>query len=830
MLLTESETYACGALFVLALYCTSIEAGAHEHGVGSSDGAWGTTLEVIADAYTSKTSRASSGWGWSLISPTGVCGRIFKALDIKHSSAASLLSQPEGVHPLQDEQQRQVFLSLVEAYAHHLDPGLQFEVECSRSAINVAHSSAEDTTKTDDTVEEDVEEPDVSNAATPSPPSEMASTELPSQEELDRREEQALREALTALQDDPEAMQRINAETRVVEDANLTEGTVLCEPSFQASDVYTHKAAAASFQGVREIIAAAIPTAPFTKDTPISTRWYDSRARVAALRVAHWLRVPMPSFEALELELLGDQVDSQEQQGTKDRLKAFRSDRSKWLKVGAAAVGGGVLTAVTAGLAAPAIVAGVGTLVGLTGSAGAAATITGAATSAASVGIVTASSGTAGAAYYSSKMAKRAADISEFGFVRLAEYQAFHAAADGITDGNAHEEGSSPAGPAWTSVPTRYGDVSGPAAAAAAEPGPARQAERSGAAAAAAVDPEAEEGAAGAGQLEQGSASQRVRKSLARGWGWGKSAGKAALRKSQSKLQRSASSRASDTAEPSGAVPAATLPQASPDPLAEPLPLPGMVPGSATAIIAVNGWISARQDFVEPFAALDDRHGNTMALVWESKELAEIHKQFRKMIARSAGQQAVQLALYATVSGLATATMWPVAVLNCATLIDSAFDVACIRAARGGKLLANMLLARLHGDRPITLLGVAMGARLVWYCLLELYRQGARGVVEHAVLLGAPVSIDRVKFRTARSVVSGRFVNGHSETDWLLGLCTRTKIGQGVFKKCAGIRPVQVAGIQDMDFTSIVRSSKDWTPNMQRVLSVLHLDRKRSSQ
>lgn len=49
----------------------------------------------------------------------------------------------------------------------------------------------------------------------------------------------------------------------------------------------------------------------------------------------------------------------------------------------------------------------------------------------------------------------------------------------------------------------------------------------------------------------------------------------------------------------------------------------------------------------------------------------------------------------------------------------------------------------------------------------------AVGVVEHAVLLGAPVSVDRVKFSAARSVVAGRFVNGHSETDWLLGLCTR---------------------------------------------------------
>lgn len=77
-------------------------------------------------------------------------------------------------------------------------------------------------------------------------------------------------------------------------------------------------------------------------------------------------------------------------------------------------------------------------------------------------------------------------------------------------------------------------------------------------------------------------------------------------------------------------------------------------------------------------------------------------------------------------AGLATATIWPVAVLNCATLIDSAWDVACLRAESGGKLLANMMAARLHGDRPVVLLGVSIGARLVYYCLLELYKLGAR--------------------------------------------------------------------------------------------------------
>jgi Protein of unknown function (DUF726) len=78
-------------------------------------------------------------------------------------------------------------------------------------------------------------------------------------------------------------------------------------------------------------------------------------------------------------------------------------------------------------------------------------------------------------------------------------------------------------------------------------------------------------------------------------------------------------------------------------------------------------------------------------------------------------------------AGLATATMWPVAVLNGAHFIDSAWDVACFRAEAGGKLLAHMLMHGLHNGRPVTLVGTSIGARLVFHCCLELYRQGEGG-------------------------------------------------------------------------------------------------------
>jgi hypothetical protein len=45
------------------------------------------------------------------------------------------------------------------------------------------------------------------------------------------------------------------------------------------------------------------------------------------------------------------------------------------------------------------------------------------------------------------------------------------------------------------------------------------------------------------------------------------------------------------------------------------------------------------------------RAGNTYAVVWETKELIAINTALVRMLARSAGQQAVQLGLYATVQG-----------------------------------------------------------------------------------------------------------------------------------------------------------------------------------
>ena len=97
------------------------------------------------------------------------------------------------------------------------------------------------------------------------------------------------------------------------------------------------------------------------------------------------------------------------------------------LQVGAAAVGGATLFAVTGGLAAPAIAAGVASILGFIGAPTAiAGTVTGFLASSAGAAAVTTTMAGAGALSTSGHMAHRVAGVSEFGFVELLPTQQRH--------------------------------------------------------------------------------------------------------------------------------------------------------------------------------------------------------------------------------------------------------------------------------------------------------------------------------------------------------------------------------------------------------------------
>lgn len=71
-----------------------------------------------------------------------------------------------------------------------------------------------------------------------------------------------------------------------------------------------------------------------------------------------------------------------------------------------------------------------------------------------------------------------------------------------------------------------------------------------------------------------------------------------------------------------------------------------------------------------------------------------------------------------------------------------------------------------------------MGARVIFYCLEALYEKGAQGqgIIENAVLLGAPIGTHVASWKKVRSVVAGRLISGYLPEDWVLGTLFRTKV------------------------------------------------------
>jgi predicted alpha/beta-fold hydrolase len=101
-------------------------------------------------------------------------------------------------------------------------------------------------------------------------------------------------------------------------------------------------------------------------------------------------------------------------------------------------------------------------------------------------------------------------------------------------------------------------------------------------------------------------------------------------------------------------------------------------------------------------------------------------------------------------------------------MIDTDWFIGCKRAKIAGIMLAEVLLNREHGGRPVTLIGCSLGGRVLLACLEEMSRRHemweqkeamgregiacspadfreakcAAGIVDAAILLGAPVDTD----------------------------------------------------------------------------------------
>ncbi|KAG8696417.1 hypothetical protein FRC08_007157 [Ceratobasidium sp. 394] len=183
--------------------------------------------------------------------------------------------------------------------------------------------------------------------------------------------------------------------------------------------------------------------------------------------------------------------------------------------------------------------------------------------------------------------------------------------------------------------------------------------------------------------------------------------------------------------------------------------------------------------------------------------------------------QVGQTVLQATVlTALMSALQWPLILTKLGYLIDNPWSNALDRARAAGLVLADVLIERSLGVRPISLIGYSLGARVIFYALLELARKKAFGIVQDVFLLGATLTAPTRLWLQVRGVVAGRLVNCFARNDWLLNYLFRaTTAGIGTV---AGLRPVDnIPGLENVDVTDKILGHMSYRTFMPIIMDQL---------
>jgi Protein of unknown function (DUF726) len=235
-------------------------------------------------------------------------------------------------------------------------------------------------------------------------------------------------------------------------------------------------------------------------------------------------------------------------------------------------------------------------------------------------------------------------------------------------------------------------------------------------------------------------------------------------------------------------------------------------------VLTVSGWMNGKVDDVRlPYSTVDPIMGDIYSLLWEPEMLQSMGDTIN-ILATEALTQTVQQVLGSTILvALMASLQLPIVLTKLSYLIDNPWTVSLDRANSAGLILADSLIDRHLGKRPITLLGFSLGSRLIFSCLKELAARGAYGIVQNVYLFGSPIVAKKEEYLRARSVVSGRFVNGYASNDWILGYLFRATSG-GIMR-VAGLAPVEgVPGLENLDLTQLVNGHMAYRTAMPRLL------------
>lgn len=219
--------------------------------------------------------------------------------------------------------------------------------------------------------------------------------------------------------------------------------------------------------------------------------------------------------------------------------------------------------------------------------------------------------------------------------------------------------------------------------------------------------------------------------------------------------------------------------------------------------ILISGWLLNESEVVQPWRIFRPNATEAFALRWELKALLNLGRALVVYVASYAWGWAKKEIITRTIFGaLASALTLPYGLSKATRVVDNPFSVAKSRSDKAGVVLADALINKVQGERPVTLIAYSLGSRVIYSCLNELAERKALGMVESVCLMGAPVPSDTATWRRIRAIVPGRIINVYSTKDYLLGILYRTSSLQYGVAGLQSIRDVQ--GIENVDVSDLV--------------------------
>ncbi len=175
--------------------------------------------------------------------------------------------------------------------------------------------------------------------------------------------------------------------------------------------------------------------------------------------------------------------------------------------------------------------------------------------------------------------------------------------------------------------------------------------------------------------------------------------------------------------------------------------------------IGINGWLTSKEDVTKPWRVLSDE-SEVFGLRYEMNSLMGLGTSLEELVSSYAwGVVKVEI-LKRTVLATLWGALWPAYLLSVASSIDNLLPVSRRnRSEKAGRILADALINKVQGERPVTLVGYSLGSRVIYACLRSLVQRRAFGLVENVVFIGAPVPSNRAHWLMMRSVVSGKMFN-----------------------------------------------------------------------